>query len=80
MATINGAKALGLQDELGSLEVGKSADVVLFDAGSTNLRPVRDPVATIVNRAVAADIRCVLVNGEPAVGELPTRSPVATGT
>lgn len=80
MATINGAKALGLQDELGSLEPGKRADVVLFDAGSSNLRPVRDPVATIVNRAVAADIRCVLVNGEPAVGELPTPSPMATGT
>ncbi len=71
MATINGAKALGLDRELGSLSVGKRADVVLFDADSRNLRPVRDPLATVVNRAVAADIACVLVDGAPAVGALP---------
>ncbi|HEX7041220.1 MAG TPA: amidohydrolase family protein [Trueperaceae bacterium] len=79
MATINGAKALGLASELGSLSVGKRADVVLFDAESRNLRPVRDPLATVVNRAVAADIACVLVDGVPAVGALPGLDVSAAG-
>lgn len=70
MATLNGAKALGLDAELGSIAVGKRADVVLYDAESPNLRPVRNPLATLVNRAVAADIRCVLVEGRPASGRL----------
>lgn len=70
MATLNGAKALGLADELGSLAPGKRADVVLYDATSHNLRPIRNPLATLVNRAVAADIRCVLVDGRPASGQI----------
>lgn len=70
MATLNGARALGLADELGSLVAGKRADIVFYDGRSPNLRPVRNPLATIVNRAVAADIRCVLVDGRPASGAL----------
>lgn len=70
MATLNGARALGLEAELGSLVVGKRADVVLFDAESRNLRPVLNPLATVVNRAVAADIRYVLVDGQPVSGHL----------
>ena len=70
MATLNGAKALGLADELGSIEQGKRADIVLFDADSRNLRPVRNPLATVINRAVAADVRSVLVDGRLASGRL----------
>lgn len=40
MATINGARALGMEDEIGSLEVGKSADIVLIDTNRPNLRPI----------------------------------------
>ena len=40
MATINGARALGMADEIGSLEAGKSADIVLIDTNRPNLRPI----------------------------------------
>ena len=40
MATINGAKALSMDAEIGSIEVGKRADIVLIDTDRTNLRPI----------------------------------------
>jgi len=72
MATINPARLLGREREVGSLERGKLADVVVFDAGSPNLRPVRDPVATLVNRADARDIAAVLHEGRIVHGRLAT--------
>ena len=72
MVTVNPARILGRDREIGSLERGKLADVVVFDAGSPNLRPVRDPVATIVNRADSRDIAAVLREGRVAHGRLAT--------
>ena len=63
MATINGAKALGLDAELGSLEVGKQADVIVLDAAQPHLAPRHDPVALLVYSAQAADVNTVLVGG-----------------
>jgi 5-methylthioadenosine/S-adenosylhomocysteine deaminase len=63
MATINGAKALGLDGEIGSLEVGKQADVVVIDAAQPHLAPRHDPVALLVYSAQAADVATVLVAG-----------------
>jgi 5-methylthioadenosine/S-adenosylhomocysteine deaminase len=63
MATINGAKALGLDAQIGSLEVGKQADVVLVDAAQPHLAPRHDPIALLVYSAQAADVCTVLVNG-----------------
>jgi cytosine/adenosine deaminase-related metal-dependent hydrolase len=70
MATVNGARILGREGEIGSLERGKLADVVVFDAHSVNLRPVRDPVATLVNRADRHDIAAVLREGRIVYGRL----------
>jgi 5-methylthioadenosine/S-adenosylhomocysteine deaminase len=63
MATIQGAKALGLDAEIGSLEVGKQADVVIVDAAQPHLAPRHDPVALLVYSAQAADVCTVLVKG-----------------
>jgi len=55
MATIEGAQAIGLGDEVGSLEVGKQADLILVDLSALNLSPVLDaPVRNIVPNLVYA--------------------------
>lgn len=62
-ATITGARALGLADTIGSLTPGKAADIVLVDAGATNMAPVLDPVASLVLHAHAGNVDTVLVDG-----------------
>jgi cytosine/adenosine deaminase-related metal-dependent hydrolase len=63
MATLHGARALGLENEIGSLEPGKRADMVIFDLGLPEWRPLLDPVSTLVYSASAASVRTVLVDG-----------------
>jgi 5-methylthioadenosine/S-adenosylhomocysteine deaminase len=63
MATIRGAQALGLADRIGSLEVGKQADVIMLDLAQPHLAPRHDPVALLVYSAQAADVCTVLVDG-----------------
>jgi 5-methylthioadenosine/S-adenosylhomocysteine deaminase len=63
MATIHGARALGLEAEIGSLEPGKHADMVIFDLDLPEWRPLLDPVSTLVYSASAASVRTVLVDG-----------------
>jgi 5-methylthioadenosine/S-adenosylhomocysteine deaminase len=69
MATIRGAKALGLDAEIGSLEVGKQADVIVVDAAQPHLAPRHDPVALLVYSAQAADVCTVLVKGRMLLDE-----------
>ena len=64
MATIEGAKALGLQDIIGSLETGKKADVKVIDTRKPHLVPVYNPVSHIVYAAQGSDVRDVIVNGK----------------
>jgi cytosine/adenosine deaminase-related metal-dependent hydrolase len=64
-ATIEGARALGMQDRIGSLEVGKRADLVVLDTTGSHWMPRRDPATAIVMQSRADDIRLVLVDGEP---------------
>jgi 5-methylthioadenosine/S-adenosylhomocysteine deaminase len=63
MATIRGAQALKLDAEIGSLEVGKRADVIIVDAAQPHLAPRHDPIALLVYSAQAADVHTVLVDG-----------------
>jgi cytosine/adenosine deaminase-related metal-dependent hydrolase len=63
MATINGAKALGIADETGSLEVGKKADFILIDTDKPHLTPVWNPVATVVFAAQGGDVDTVVIDG-----------------
>lgn len=64
MATINGAKALGFEEELGSLEVGKKADVVIVDLHKPHFYPIHDIVASMVYTAQASDVETVIINGK----------------
>ena len=63
MATLGGARALGMEDRIGSLEVGKRADIVLVDATGAHMTPLYDPYAALVYAANAADVRTVVVDG-----------------
>jgi 5-methylthioadenosine/S-adenosylhomocysteine deaminase len=79
MATLGGAEALGLDSEIGSLEPGKAADVIVVRADGLGQAPVNDPVATLVLQCSAAQVDSVLVAGEPVKrgGELVGRDPGA---
>jgi 5-methylthioadenosine/S-adenosylhomocysteine deaminase len=74
MATIDGARALGLENEIGSLEEGKRADLIVVDLDRLHLTPRTDVASTIVYAAQASDVRTVLVGGEVLMldGELQT--------
>jgi 5-methylthioadenosine/S-adenosylhomocysteine deaminase len=67
MATIDGARALGLGERCGSVEVGKQADLVLLDSGSPSLVPVFDPVSAVVYAAGRGDVTDVWVAGRRVV-------------
>ena len=67
MATINGAKALQLDHIIGSLEVGKRADLIVLDADSPSLAPSFEPHTTIATCVTRADVRHVLVDGQVVV-------------
>jgi 5-methylthioadenosine/S-adenosylhomocysteine deaminase len=64
MATINGAKALGLDAEIGSLVIGKAADVVAIDLGELETQPLFNPLAQIVYAAGRHQVTDVWVNGK----------------
>lgn len=63
-ATIEGAKAIGQETEIGSLTPGKRADMLLIDTNALNLGPVQDPAASIVLAAHEGNVRHVIVGGK----------------
>lgn len=63
MVTIDAARALGLESEIGSLEAGKKADIILVDAWRPHMAPANMPVYRIVYFANGNDVSTVLVNG-----------------
>ena len=67
MATINGAKAARQADRIGSIEVGKDADIVLFDTARPEWQPLINPVANLVYSATGDSVRDVFVAGEHVV-------------
>jgi cytosine/adenosine deaminase-related metal-dependent hydrolase len=66
MATINGARALKVESETGSIKINKQADIVLVDAGEPNLSGSRDPIASLVLRASTRNIIAVFFAGRVA--------------
>jgi len=72
MATINGARALGLEHEIGSLEAGKKADFVVIDLHRLHTTPSPNPISTLVYAATGGEVEMVVVDGQIVVeqGEL----------
>jgi len=64
MATTGGALALNLQDNIGSLEVGKKADLVVVDFYKPHLVPLVDPVANFIHNGLGSDVDMVFVDGK----------------
>ena len=64
MATLDGANALGLGDQVGSLKVGKQADIVMLRANDLNLACAHDPVGAVVTAAHPGNVDTVLVAGK----------------
>ena len=69
MATLHGAAALGLEREIGSLEPGKRADLVLYDLDVPEWRPLLDPVNNLVYAATGASVRTVVIDGRVVLDE-----------
>jgi 5-methylthioadenosine/S-adenosylhomocysteine deaminase len=67
MATIAGARVLGLEKEIGSLEIGKRADLIAVRLDRPNAVPLYDPVSAMVYALKAEDVQDVMVNGKPVV-------------
>ena len=67
MATIRGARALGMEKEIGSLETGKRADLILVRVDRPNAVPMYDPISQMVYALKGEDVRDVMVNGKPVV-------------
>jgi len=63
MATIDGARALGLAAVTGSLEVSKKADIILIDTGKPHLTPMYHPVSHLVYAVGGSDVSTTIVNG-----------------
>jgi cytosine/adenosine deaminase-related metal-dependent hydrolase len=69
MATRAGAKTLGLDHEIGSIEVGKRADIIVVDRDRPHLAPGPDPFSTLVYAARGTDVRTTIVDGELLVDD-----------
>lgn len=65
MATLNGARALGMEQDTGSLEIGKAADMVAFDLSGLAQQPVYDPVSQLIYATGRDCVRHVWVDGKP---------------
>ena len=63
MATINGARALGMSDRIGSVEVGKYADLIAIDFDSLNTQPLYDPINQVVYSATSRQVSHVWIDG-----------------
>ena len=74
MATIDGARAMGLDDEIGSIEAGKRADVIVVDLNRLHAVPETDVVSSVVYSAQSSDVRTTIIDGHIVMrdGELKT--------
>ena len=67
LATIDGARAVGLEKEIGSIEVGKKADIVVLDFNNAFMTPIHHPVSAIVYSALGNEVTTVMIDGQFAM-------------
>lgn len=79
LATIDGARVLGLDDRVGSIEVGKRADLTIVRLDGLHSSPPTDVVSTLVYSTTAADVKHVVVDGRTVVKDAELRSMDADG-
>ncbi len=74
MATIDGARAIGLDHQVGSLEIGKCADVVVVGTDHPAMTPIHHPVSSLVYSALGHEVTDVFIDGQPVMrnGEITT--------
>lgn len=77
MATINAAVAIGMADAIGSIEVGKRADIVIFDTDQPEWQPLYNPVSNLVYSATGSTVDTVVVDGRVVVSGKELTSPEA---
>ena len=72
MATLCGARALGMEDKIGSIEVGKQADLIAVDLSASNTQPVYNAISQLVYAANSRQVSHSWINGKPILrdGEL----------
>jgi 5-methylthioadenosine/S-adenosylhomocysteine deaminase len=63
MATIGGAKVIGLEDRVGTIEAGKKADIIIIDTSTPHMTPLYNPYSQLVYSAAGGDVRDVIING-----------------
>jgi 5-methylthioadenosine/S-adenosylhomocysteine deaminase len=64
MATIGGAKAVGLEKEIGSIEIGKKADIIVIDYNNAFMTPIHHPVSALVYSALGHEVTTVVIDGQ----------------
>ncbi len=67
LATMGGAEAVGLKDHIGSIEIGKQADIIILDTRKPHLTPMYNPVSHIVYAASGSDVKDVIIAGKRVV-------------
>jgi len=69
MATITAAECAGLEKQVGSIEVGKKADIIVVDMKKPHLVPTNDLIATLVHYATGNDVKTVIVDGRVVIDD-----------
>ena len=64
MMTINGAKAVGLEDEIGSLEEGKKADLIILSASNPHMTPMLNPLSNLIYSVSGREVQTVIIDGK----------------
>lgn len=63
MATVGGARVIGLEEKIGTIEAGKKADIIIVDVNTPHMTPMYNPYSQLVYSATGGDVRDVIING-----------------